>query len=52
MIYPYGKEYIQYLNDEGYSRITFEQWKHKISKQESDKDGKGKNYIQPGTKYK
>jgi hypothetical protein len=52
LIYPYGKDYIQYLNDEGYSRITYEQWKNKISKQELGKGKNGKDQIHSGPKYK
>jgi hypothetical protein len=50
MIYPYGNDYIKYLNDEGSHGLTYEQWKFKNGKQYSDKCrkcGKGKDRFQP-----
>lgn len=55
MIYPYGNDYIKYLNDEGSYGITYEQWKNKKGKTYSDKCsqcGNGKDRYQPCPKCK
>ncbi|MDQ6597198.1 hypothetical protein [Bacillus salipaludis] len=36
MLYPYGNDYIKYLNDEGSYGMTYDQWKDKNSKMDSD----------------
>lgn len=36
-MYIYGKDYIKYLNDESAGLLTYDQWKYKISLQDSDK---------------
>ncbi|MEH7157715.1 hypothetical protein [Neobacillus drentensis] len=50
LIYPYGNDYIKYLNNEGSNGITYEQWKFKNRKQHPDKCrqcGSGKERFQP-----
>jgi rubrerythrin len=50
LFYPYGNDYIKYLNDEGSHGHTYEQWKNKNSKQYSVKCkqcGSGKDRYQP-----
>lgn len=37
LIHIYGKDYIKYLNDESSGRITYDQWKSKNGKKDSDK---------------
>lgn len=32
MLYPYGNDYIKYLNSEGSYGMTYDQWKDKNSK--------------------
>ncbi|WP_177177364.1 hypothetical protein [Bacillus sp. MUM 116] len=36
MLYPYGNDYIKYLNDEGSYGMTYDQWKDKNSKMNSE----------------
>jgi hypothetical protein len=38
MFYIYGKDYIKYLNDESAGRMTYEQWKDKILRQQTDQN--------------
>lgn len=50
LLNPYGQDYIKYLNDEAAFRMTYDQWKNKKSKQDSDKClqcGNGKDHFQP-----
>lgn len=51
----YGKDYIKYLNDESSGRLTYDQWKNKNFKQESDKSsycGNNKDRLHHSPKYK
>jgi hypothetical protein len=53
LFYPYGKDYIKYLNDEGSNRTTYDQWKNKNTKKAFSKSilsGNGKEHIQTSPK--
>ena len=48
MLYPYGNDYIKYLNDVGSYGMTYDQWKDKNSKMDSGKYnqmGDNKNIV-------
>jgi hypothetical protein len=51
MFYIYGKDYIKYLNDESAGRMTYEQWKDKILRQENDHNINSSHEKNAANKY-
>lgn len=51
MFYIYGKDYIKYLNDETAGRLTYEQWKDKISRQKNEQNLKSDSEENAANKY-